>query len=90
MTTAPKKLLDPKTAPRDGTKILGYGRWGWEGLTDDREPHLLVCIHGKNKQEWNDETEQYEDVDYFESVTNNPYADYCVLLGWLPLPEVEL
>lgn len=95
------KLRDPKDAP-DDTEILGFAKWAWERVDDSGQPSLKVCYFdsdmdmrktacGDTFDKWNYETGDVipESFKVYMTETENPYSDYGLLIGWLPMPEYE-
>lgn len=71
------------TAPRDGTKILAYGTYGWGTLDNHTARGWLVV-------EWVDDLcwdEEGTPIGGWRSITDSPYKDYMIAEKWAPLPE---
>jgi hypothetical protein len=74
-----------ETAPKDGTKIIGYGRTEWLGSWQDSPrqtaPKTTAIIRWKEPS--------FDDGSPGKWLTKscNPYKDEMVPTHWMPLPE---
>lgn len=65
-----------ETAPKDGTSVLVWARWDWDGMAGDgcSEPYDAQVAH-------------YEGKNFFAK-TFNPYVDIAVNpTHWMPIPN---
>lgn len=62
-----------ETSPKDGTKILLYGKYGW-------------MIYEKSKVTKTGILVGYFDDEQWVTVTDNPYEDIMHPTHWMPLP----
>jgi hypothetical protein len=71
------EYMKPKTietAPKDGTKIMVFAKWGWDIYTPKDEPYWAVARYGKWEKR-------------FVQTSENPYEDYATdATHWMPVP----
>lgn len=67
-----------ESAPRDGTEIIGYGRWAGEINGCDTEPTRAIIS-------WKGGRTDYEGFDWVVSGTD-AYAAWMMPTHWFPLP----
>lgn len=65
------------SAPRDGTPILAYGRYGWSGYTKDKIGQAVVV--------WSDIPTGPPQGPGWKLVNANPYDDVMDATHWKPL-----
>lgn len=77
-----------ETAPRDGTEILAYGPYAWDGDFEKGSPDPGWAVIIYNIDYW-----MPDDIDSpsgrWELVNANYYTDVMRPLFWTPLPLVS-
>lgn len=66
-----------ETAPKDGTQILAYGRYGWGGYAKRKIGWAVIS--------WAEEFGG--DESRWVLVHDNPYVDVMFPTYWMPLPK---
>jgi hypothetical protein len=75
-----------QNTPRDGRKLLVYGTAGWESLNNHSpEKSWHVCVW-EPELTVDYESENYDYLGGFKTVTANPYKDYVIGTHWQVYP----
>ena len=75
---------DLVSAPRDGTHILVYAKWSWDGDYSEEPYEWRVACY----QDCHKEDEEGNDILSLICVSSNPYVDYAVdPISWAALPR---
>lgn len=74
------RIDGPNPPPRDGTRVLIFARWAWEGLGKGEDNHSWRVAS------WVEDQGEAA----FVTNTSNPYADVAMdAVFWAKLPSVD-